>query len=155
MWAATETASALAQSRSMRPKACTASTCASAPPACAASTILAVGWMTPVSLFAAITLTRAHESPMALTTSSALTTPSRPDLARTTSKPRPRRMLATSSTESCSIAERTTRLRLLALLRRAPSAMPSTARLFDSVPPLVRMTSLGLKPQPMQRASMR
>ena len=53
------------------------------------------------------------------------------------------------------MAESTTRFLLFRLLLRAPSAMPSTARLFDSVPPEVMTTSPGRKPQPMAQARSR
>ena len=43
---------------------------------------------------------------------------------------------------------RTTRVRRRASRARAPSASPRTARLFDSVPPEVKMTSEGLKRPP-------
>ena len=50
------------------------------------------------------------------------------------------------------MAERMTLFLLFELLRRAPSAMPSTARLLDSVPPDVITTSPGRNPQPMEVA---
>ena len=53
-----------------------------------------------------------------------------------------RRHGATSSTESCSMAESTTLVRLRSR-SRMPSARPRSARLLDSVPPEVKTTSCG------------
>ena len=47
------------------PTACTASVCINAPLACAAAAISLIGCNTPISLFAAITLTSAVRSVMA------------------------------------------------------------------------------------------
>ena len=152
--AAMLTASAWSTSSGMRPNACTASVWNRAPASCAARAILPTGCTTPVSLFALITLTSATSGPRSLRTASSVTTPPRLGRASSTSKPRPRSAGTTSSSLSCSMADTMT-LVLLRSRSRAPSAMPYSARLLDSVPPEVNTTSPGLKPPPTQRAMSR
>ena len=121
--AAIETPSTSPISSGIRPNACTASVCMRAPAWCAIFAISATGWITPVSLFADMTETKAHSRVIALATASGSILPSRPGRTKVTSNPRSRSAGTTSSSESCSMAEMTTCVRRRSRAR-APSAIP-------------------------------
>ena len=129
--------------------ACTASVCSGI--RCSAQTAAssAIGAIVPTSLFAHITLTSATLSgsgPIVSRRLSADTipvpsTPIQPISAPSWLASQP----AESSTAWCSVAGISTRWRRGPPARRAQNR-PFTARLSASVPPLVKITSLGLAP---------
>ena len=124
------------------PSACTASTCRSPPAACASSAASRTGWITPVSLLAAISAT----SGLAPLPAAALRRACRSPSDATPSRLAPNRSTEgkspPTSTETCSISE------AIATLQAAPAC--SIARLsataFASEPPEVKTTLRGSAP---------
>ena len=137
------------------PADCTASVWNRAPRACATAASRAIGCTVPISLLACITETRAVRSPTAASRSAGSTTPARPAGSSVVVQPRFASAFSVLSTASCSMAD-ATRCRRPA--GRAASATPRTARLSASVPPPVKITSLGRapsRPATAERASSR
>ena len=124
------------------PTACVASVWNSTPRSRAILPISRMGWMTPISLLAYITLTRTVFSVMAARRASRSIRPSVPVARSVTSQPCLFSFLQVSRTALCSVATETMWLPRSAYI----SATPLRARLSDSVAPLVKTISLGVAP---------
>ena len=125
-------------SSGMRPKACAASVWNRMPRARVRRPIAASGCSTPISLLAAITLTRIVFGPRAASSAARSIRPSAPTGSTVTRQPRASRWRHVSSTARCSVATVTMwSPRSLAL-----AATPLMARLSASVAPLVKTMSL-------------
>ena len=125
------------------PAACAASTWKAIPRARTSAPIAAIGCSTPISLFAAMTLTSTVSARIAASTAAGSTSPpaSTPSLV-TSIAPSASSAAQTSSTAVCSVAIVTT------WRPRGWSARtaPAIARLLDSVAPLVKTMSRGRAP---------
>ena len=108
---------------------------------CAIAPISASGWSVPISLLAAITLTRIVLGVIAARSASRSTQAVGVDAEHASRRAlRARAACTTSSTDLCSVA---TVMTWLPRPRSAVDATPLSARLFDSVAPLVKMISRG------------
>ena len=125
------------------PNPCAASTCRKASDPESRSAIPAIGCWTPVSLLTCITETSSVSGRTAAATRSASTRPPGSGSTRVSSKPRAASTRNGSSTAWCSIVVPTRCVRPSA---RPKASRPSSARLFDSVAPLVKITSLRRTP---------
>src|SRR5437867_4445655 len=130
------------------PTACVPSAWKMIPFSLASLPIAATSWIVPISLFASMTEIRIVLSVSACRIASTSTRPSGRTGTYVTSKPCRSRRLQTSRLARCSMAVVTMWLPF----SRYISATPLIARLIDSVPPEVKITSLGSR-APMSFAS--
>ncbi len=119
------------------PAAWAASVCRRAPCVCTIAPIAASGWMVPISLFAAMTLTRMVRGVIAARSASRSTRPPVSTPSTVTSSPCCRNCRQTSRTDLCSVATVT----IWSPRDRSASTAPLSARLLDSVAPLVKVIS--------------
>ncbi len=117
------------------PTACAASTwkCAGEPAARSAAAICAIGCTTPIS-FCTATIDTTAARAAAAATASGSSTPSSPGATRMTSRPSPASRSASVPTAGCSNVDST-------IAPGFTRAAPSTASAFDSLQPLVQITS--------------
>ena len=149
LWAERETRSAFTASTSkgIRPSDCTASVWKRTPLSRVIRPISSSGWIVPTSLLACITETSTVSGRMAARTASGSTSPSRLTGTTVTSNPSRPSAAIESRTALCSMAV-VTRWRPFPAWNRAT---PFTARLSDSVAPLVQTISRAVAP--MSRAT--
>ena len=126
----------------MRPTACTASVCTGMPRPAAIAASSPTGWIAPVSLFASISAANRVSSRNVAAMAVASARPSASTGTRSTAKPDASSRATGSTIAGCSIGPVTTCPGEVS----AP-ARPKTARLFDSVPPEVKITSDGSAPR--------
>jgi len=119
-----------------------ASTCNTAPAACARAATCATGIKTPVSLLAAMSDTSATSGPISCFVAARSSVPSGRTGMKSTCTPLVARARASFSWPACSTALNRTRLRC----ELAAPSKPRTARWLASVAPLVKITSTGLQP---------
>ena len=133
----------------MDPTAWTASTCSGTPASAHRAAISAIGWTVPTSLLAHITATSAVWPGWAANSARIWSTSTRPTSStssHTTSAPSCSPSQCTGSrTAWCSMREASTRRRAGSCAVRDHQS-PLTARLSASVPPAVKITSLGVTP---------
>ena len=145
LWLLNETRSAPTCSmlNGSRPTICVASQWNNAPIAQARSDISAIGFSTPVSLFAAMTDTSTtSESMIASRASRSTNPPFVTGMMSNLASPCSSSHRAVSRTEACSTAE----IRILDRPTRAPCTAPCNAKLLASVAPAVNKTFEGRPP---------
>src|SRR6185503_18072450 len=123
------------------PGACMASTWNSAPHSLTSGPSASSGWMTPVSLLTAITLTSATSGASIVASSSGSTAPFGRTGMTVSGKPSASSARAVARIEACSIAVVTSRLR-----PEAARSAPRSARLLDSLPVAVNAISSDWPP---------
>ena len=138
-----------AKSTGTAPRAWTASVCNGTPWSAASRAASATGWTVPISLLAHISVARAVRSGAAASAAPHAARSTRPSSSTGTSTGSAPSCAASQSTTSrtawCSMPVSTIRVRSGAAARRARYS-PWTARLSASVPPDVRITSVGCAP---------